>query len=497
MENKRCGHEGCGEDETVLSYITGGPDYRDNALKFLAGLPGNRHSLGNPRDAMVPIDRTLPNLTVHSLVFRNEVVMVMGKVVSQGGAQPSSSKYALLGLPRRPQQGWAVLGDNISLEYPAGTPAATNIQGLVQVGDWAYGADYDSRKVLIMRVNELNGLFGVSHTLEQEPFDLGAIISTDILPATAVGWDIVALRHEGTDYLFVLYNGPDSSTAGSYKASVLVRIQVNPDGSLTYVDNLRMIPVLNAQGLAPVIAEDGTVSLFIPSIGGMQQAGATNGPNSQLTRVKNIFDTSIAMAAYPLLMGNTTPPATGSDGDVAGFVAAMRPGGVAYIRAGLYNGGYYSDGYIYYKTTVTKLLALEGSPMELFDAFTQGILEIVDEGAVASSSSFDDGILSSGIYFHDMLIVHGDCAEEDELFVFKGSKLEVHSVLDYGSRHIVYGLGYGEGHIGGANVNSADATGESERQIKAGMHHKHGARLTRIGPAALGAEEEEKDTAKK
>jgi hypothetical protein len=433
----------------------------------------------------------LKDLTIHSLVFRNEVVAVMGKLISKGGVLPSSCKYALLGVPRIPREGWPVLADNVTLEYPAGTAVGTDIRGLVQVRDWAYGVDYDWQKILIMRVNELNGLFGVSHTMEQAPFDL-TTGTPPILPTDAKGWSIATAHYEGVDYVFALYNRANAG-ATAYDPSILVRMTVNTDGSLTLVDTLVLYDVLNAQGFGLSITKDGTVVGFIPAVGGPQNGGFTNAQNSMLVLVENLFGAAGTMTYSILLTGDETPPATGTlpTGDISGFIAAMRPGGVAYVRAGMYNSTWTSENYTYYKTTVTKLMELKANPRSLFEAFELGILEAVDEGAVTSSYPTIGRDAPCGIFFHDMVIIHGDCAEDDELHVFKGSKLEVHSVLTYGARYTGFGLGYAEGQIGGYNTNAADATGESERQIRDRMHHKHGARITRVGPAAAAEEEEE------
>jgi hypothetical protein len=501
MEFKKCEAED--EEETVLSDAVGGKLYQDNTIMYVGGIPGERFSLENPRDAMTPVVAGLTDLALHSLVWRNEVRMLVAKITSKGGTPSSSSKYGLLGVPRRPREGWPVLADNVTLEYPAGTEAASDLRGLVQVKDWNYGIDYDSRKILILGANELNGLFNVSHTLEIEPYDLSAEAE---LPADAKGWAIAALRDEATDtdYVFALYNQPTTSSATAYTDSILVKMKVNKDdGTLEVVETLTLTGVLNAQGLAPVIADDGSLAFIIPAIGGMQQGGATNQMNSVLAKVTNLFGDAATpatpMAVDKVLTGDptSTPTPPRPTWDIAGFTAALRKGGVAYIRASKYNEGWTSDNFTYYKTTVSKLLNLTASKT-LWNAYVDGTLEIAEEGAVTSSNFIEAGGVTSpapcGIYFHDLLIAMGDEPEDDEIFVFQGSAFKVCDALHYDARSLGFGLGNDDGQIGGYDVNSVDATWESERQIRNGMHYKHGIRPVRRSgpPAGTGTSEESK-----
>jgi hypothetical protein len=493
-----CRKYGEDERETVLSYTVGSPDYQDNALMYVAGVPGDRFSLENPLDAMVPIRRTIPDLVNFSLVWRNEVRMLLAKIVSQGGTIPSSSSFALLGVPRRPREGWPVLADNVVLKDVSGVAIATDLRGLVQVGDWCYGVDYDSQKILILGANELNGLPAGDYTVATAPLDLGTGAS---LPPTAKGWGVAALRNNGADYIFALYNTPTTDSAAAYGDSILVRLKVNAGGALAYVDQLTLTNVLNGQGPSPAVADDGSMALFFAGIGGEQHAGSTNGNKSVLAKVTNIFGEAGAMALSIVLTGDPVPSSTPATTDpedplptwdISGFVAAPRPGGVAYIRTGMYNATWSAENYTYYKTTVSKLFAIT-SEVTLWDAFQEGILEIAEEGAVGSSYSGSQNDAPCGIYFHDLLIAMGDCPEDDELYVFQGSKFKVCNALTYGARSLGFGLGKEDGQIGGYNVNSLDATWESERQIRDGNHHKHGFRPIRvaslIAAAAEGGEE--------
>jgi hypothetical protein len=227
--------------------------------------------------------------------------------------------------------------------------------------------------------------------------------------------------------------------------------------------------------------------LFIPAVGGPQNAGATNQTASNLVKITNIFGTAIQ--ATVVLTGDVVPTPTGAKPtwDITGFAAALRMGGVAYVQTGMYSSSYISENYTYYKTTVSKLLAITTS-VSLWNAFQQGILEIAEEGAVTSSFSSP-----RGIYFHDLLIAMGDTPEEDELFVFQGSKIKICDALVYEARSLGFGLGIEDGQIGGYNVNSVDATWESERQIRSGIHYKHGLRALRLAAAIAEAEKEDAD----
>jgi hypothetical protein len=121
-----------------------------------------------------------------------------------------------------------------------------------------------------------------------------------------------------------------------------------------------------------------------------------------------------------------------------------------------------SVNYTIYKTTVSKLLAIQ-STITLWEAYQEGILEIAEEGAVTSSAPSP-----SGINFFDLFIAMGDNPEDDELYAFIGSQLKICSALHYGARALVFGLGYEEGQLGGVNVNRADLTTKTERQAETG-----------------------------
>jgi hypothetical protein len=367
-----------------------------------------------------------------------------------------------------------VLADNITIvETSGGLSVANNPHGLAQVGNFLYLVDYESRKIYILGADELNGLAaGTPHTLVKTPFDVGAAAR---LPDDAKGQAIIALNDGTTTYLYALYIDNDS-TGTVYGSSILVRLTVDTDstsstyGELTYLDQVDVGE--NAQEIIPVTETGGNITLLIPAIGGMQQAGATNLTDSDISAVAPFAAT---LSASILLTGDSAGLPPPQAYDLRAIAAPSRPdsNGSVYVLTGTYDADYNQD-FRLYKSTVAQLLSASGT--NLSAAVTRGILTEVD---------YAKGMIG---YFWDILYENAAGPDGDRLWFLRGAPILVSRAAAYGARSLYFGTGTADGQIGGQVINSADLTAETVAQAKAGVSLKRGLR----GTAPKIAEEEEK-----
>jgi hypothetical protein len=240
---------------------------------------------------------------------------------------------------------------DIVLQSPAGTKVATNPHGLAQVGRWVYIIDYDSKKIVIMDPNELNGLSdGETCVLERAPFDLSSIFE-DYDIANPRGWGIIALPEvDGTtvkNHLYALFINTDT-LATAYGDSLLIRLNVAADGSLS-VDSYESddsddpVPAvvtvdMNAQEIIPVAKTGGAPQLLIPAIGGRQRGGFTNGASSTLMSIPAFG--SWANGVTYLLTGDSDTTKGTYDIRVLGASDLPDDDGDVYILTGYFNTEY-------------------------------------------------------------------------------------------------------------------------------------------------------------
>jgi hypothetical protein len=312
--------------------------------------------------------------------------------------------------------------------------------------------------------NELNGLAdGTAITLVNTPFDVG---DEATLPSDAKGQAIIALKDSsGKSFLFALYLVSNAAQT-QYDPSILVKLSVGSGGALTYDDQIDTLG-LNAQEIIPVTNTAGNVTLLIPSIGGAQQYGSTNGNKSLIEAVPAFtspFTATIRITGDPAA---TTPTAY----DFRAIAATTRAGddGLVYILTGYFDtyGVFFT--WALYKTTVAQLLALTG----------QTISQAVASGALTLAGTEEE---DPGGFFWDIYYEHGDNEGGDRLWFLRGSPILVTLARDYPNPSAVnYTRGSGVGKIGGANVNSADLTSEMIRQVRAGVSLKRG--LHGLSPA--------------
>jgi hypothetical protein len=473
-------------DHYLLQYTVLDAVYQNGSHKIItgddAGAAGNFGSIQNPADTGVPtapldppVDPSLSkDPVVFSYAYNGYVRVLLGKIVTaRHPASPSVCYYTLVSPPNPGSAPWNppaanILATDVALQYPAGTNAATNPHGIAQVGDWLYIVDYDTQKITILGTDELNGVNPptppppvVNYTLAKAPFDLGPN-GEDALPSDAKGQAIIALKgSDGTNYLFALYIVGNASGT-TYSASILVRMTVNADGSLTYKDKVNV--GLNATEIIPVAdtAAPGGIRLVIPAIGGYQNNGTTNDTNSNIMSVPAFAST---LTATVLLTGDpVASPLTAFD---LRAIAAPRPGSsrdTVYILTGSYSATW-NQSWNLYETSISRLLSAGG--------------KTISQAIAGNVMSSVDGNANDSGYYWDILYENtpGTANVVDRLWFLRGSPILINAAGSYSSAGgKFFDVGTAADQIGGQNVNSADLIAETLSQAAAGLSLKRSLR---------------------
>jgi hypothetical protein len=468
------------DKQVLLTYSVLDDSYSNGSIRYLRGLRDaaawvpDVGTIDNPSDTGVALLPSDADPKLFSFVYKGEARMLLAKVKTVPGSA-SSATWTLLAVPNPAFGGWNSLARDITLQ-DGKMPAATNPYGVAQVGNWLFIVDYDSQKIYILGVNELNGLAdGSTYTLTQAPIDLGPG-TTAGLSADAKGQAIIALSNGGNDYLYALYTvSYDPSTVQD--PGILVRLTVDrATGALTY--DTQTTVGANPQEIVPVTPSGGGTQLLIPAIGGIQNAGATNGIDSNISAVPAF--SAWQKLAPVLVTGNAKPGATPAY-DFHAIAAVLRPddNGVIYMLTIDYAANWAGNDWAFYRTTVSNLLGLTGSPEIQNAGFT-----LVDSGNAPAG------------YFWSILFENGAVAANDRLWFFRGTPLLVTPALTYtappqaGAANAFYDFGENADQIGGQNVDWADLTIETLRQAAAGVSLKRSFRSVIKAPKAAGEEEE-------
>ncbi|MDR2305229.1 MAG: hypothetical protein LBE10_11665 [Treponema sp.] len=431
-------------------------DYRNGFLKKIEGDSGDPGFIDFPDETYVPIGPTEGGPRVFSYALGRDPAVLVAKVNTPQG-QPVRCKYTLATPGAGCGKAWKILARDIVLK-DAGTDLAANPYGVAQAGNMFYIIDYDSKKITLLGVNELNGKPPGDYYPDYPPFDVGSAAD---LPANAQGQAIVALTDPGGDqYLYALYTTPNQPVYPStFGNSILVKLQILDEGSLIYVDKADTL-AKNAQDIIYVNA-GGVPSLFIPAIGGPQRlSGDTNGTEAALDEVD------------PFTMPMTvTRRVTGDDGsayphawDIRAF-AAPRSGDSntpVYLMTGTmgpdrgWNWGLY-------RTAINSLRNLN----------SETISQALNDGAL---TQIVDDTENSGGAFWDIFYETGTASSGSRLWLLQGSPLRISPAADYDSPYVIFDVGFGPGQLGGRNVGSAVFIPETLRQADSGLSLKRGLR---------------------
>jgi hypothetical protein len=473
----------------LVTYSVLDDEYEYPSLNFLRGLQDALSTtptvgtIDNPRDTLVRMLSSDTDPKIFSYVYHAEVRMLLSKVVTPVSGTAPQTTWTLIGLPKPPYGAWGILAENIILQYPNGTAVATNAYGVAQIGSLLYIIDYDTQMIYILDINELNGLAsGSTYTLTKAPINLGSGTAAN-LDSTAKGQAIIALQDNSltplstTPCLFALYTN-SSAPATSQDPGFLVRLKANATGDLAF--DIKCNVGANPQEIIPLTKSDGTVSLAIPAVGGIQQAGGTNEEASMIQTV-DAFAASWTGDDEPVIR-LTGDPEGAATHDIFAIAAPDRADdkGIVYILTYDYTAGYTGTDWILYSITVAELLNLQD--VTLTDALVHGLTE-VELGTDAPG------------YFWNILMETGVTADNDRLWFFRGTPLLVTPALAYntptqpGKAYNFYDIGTSEGDIGGADVDWADLTVEAARQAAQGKSLKHSVRANK--PVTAVAEEGE------
>jgi hypothetical protein len=473
-----------------VTYTSFDASYQNGSLRYIRGFqdancaaPATVGTLDDPRSAGFPMRPDVRDTKVFSFAYRGEVRFLACKVfTTQVGSASQAGKWSLLMAPTPPLGAWAVLAKDIQLKDKAGNLILANPFGLAQVGHTLYIAEYDNKKIWSLGVNELNGLGdGEEYALTEDPVDLSANVKAD-----AKGQAIIALTPaSGSASLFVLFTVSRVNATNpadlEHDSGILVRLNVDNNGD--YVFNAKVTVGLNPQELVPVAKTNGDSYLLIPAVGGMQNAGLSNGTESNITCVSSFGDwEDYEEEVAPILL-------TGDEDGTYDFHdlgASYRAdnNGVVYILTLIYAAGYAGTNWQLYRITVADLLGL--NKQTIGEAITAGKLTLIDWGEE------DPG------YFWQLLYETGSDVNNDRLYFFRGSALMVCPAKAYPAHPVTpvppdnsyryFGIGERDGDIGGVNVDWADLSIETVSQIAAGHSLKRSVQAN--VPAGAISEEE-------
>jgi hypothetical protein len=480
----------------VLRYIPG--DAAGGTLDISSGAIGDPvTAVGVPSVAIGADDDpdpvlftfTVPGPTLNS---DPEVRILLVKISTPVPGQPSgTARYSVLNPHNPPSGTWETIARDVHLKYN-NADAVGNPHAVAQAGDTLYIIEYDTQKIWSLGVHDLDGKITTPDVVATcslaAPINLGPGSDAD-LPADAKGQALIYLENGSDKYLFALYQVPDALDPTGYVASVLVRLKKNATSGLFEYDDDTVVG-LNAQSIIPVSytpedAEEALTMLLIPAIGGRQQAGSTNGANSDIYKAApfaGTFSADVVLTGDPM-------PAQGAPTtfDIAAIAAQAANNGVVYILTFTFDTGWTALYWKLYRTTADALLGLSGSPT--LSSLEGGVL-IKKDGNPSDGPT--PGIdVYGGLNYWDILYENGTTAAADRLWFRKNGVL-INDAQSYGGSPRTFATGLELGQIGGDNINSFDLVAEVIRQAKAGVSLKRGFKSVKSQGAPEAEVEEEK-----
>lgn len=205
--------------------------------------------------------------------------------------------------------------------------AVRNGHSVAAKGDFLYGIGYDLAKIGVI------ALKGDKIYQQKWAYDFPSQLTEE-----GVVYHGEAVAFLGDD-LCVLFNGNQGGGYDNYVQGYVVRYTVNSDGTLTYKDSVRVGK--NSFSLNLYGGE-----LYVPAIGGMQQAGSANEDAS-------VYIVSVNALSKKLVSKKVVLP-SGVTGDFRDIAMAN---GKAYVLTGFYTSDYSKLTGKLYKTPVTNLEA--------------------------------------------------------------------------------------------------------------------------------------------
>jgi hypothetical protein len=365
-----------------------------------------------------------------------------------------------------------------------GTAVAGNPYGVVQIGNFLYILDYDSTNIYRLNIN----------TFERAASS-GTYQVDDITPVLGLpgpgpnqrihGAALISLTGGGTTYLYGLYNYATenaSHTPTDYTAGYLARLAVNTGSGALTPSGTPVSVGRNAQALIPAPGGTDGITILIPAIGGIQNAGSTNWTKSILSRVSAFAGFSRG-SAVAYVGGNTSLLTPSGYYDIKSV--AVSDDGLAYLLTETWDANY-NSWWKLFKTTVNTILAANDVLI-----------------ANAGLQLVDSGLGSLGSYW-EVFYENATPASDGRLWFIQGTPIRVNRGSDYQDKYlfdrgVLYFPASGGFFPDNVNVNSADLIGEMIYQSVKGasidtrlIKNRHVVKAAAAAAKAAGEEEEEK-----
>jgi hypothetical protein len=463
----------------LMDYIVADSGYQNLKFRCITGETGGPGAVDDPpKDTGVPtIDpKKDSDILVFSFMNGAQPFALLCKVATDFGTGTSTSRYyvcqpTISGTPL--DIAWQVVaggtnGFTLVFTDSEGTniPCAGNPHGVAQAGASLGIIEYDSPEdvtsLYTVAISALlAGTSGETVTVTR------TIIDSDFLPQDpgveegeefkVHGNGLIVLTDPSASssgtFFFAQFNGAvedeETHMPISYVESTVVRITT----AATPAVQTSVAAGKNAMGMVPLpIAASGTTSaslaLAVPCLGGLYQYGTTNGTDSILFRINNIFASMTATAAIIGVAGGV--PASGTR-DIKS-VAFSDDGLVGYLLCLTYDANYKPCWKIY-QTTAAKILAASN-------------VSIGTPGNVLTFLTGQDAAKGN-----DWELLYENAADpaNGRLWFVQGTTIQVSQGNNYGNKHILEKLYNDDDPVVDGYVNSADLIREMIYQYEKGQ----------------------------
>jgi hypothetical protein len=507
------------ENKVLITFVPEDAMYTHSKVMYIAGRENAKE--GDLGAVMLPvhakdvnIDPAIPDTAVFSYsntedgVIRLRVVAVKMEHTYSGGAISSTCRLTVI-VPSV-EGNWITRTLDARLVLPSTTSDALfNPHGLAEDGDCLYFIDYESRRITVVKKDDLEGAADNANVEVLQSLDLNALPNPVKLPANAKGQAIIAMSGK----IIALYIVADAA-ATEHDPGRLLRLDINTNGTLddTPVTIAHTLVGKNPQSIIPVtttVNNAKVTKLLIPAIGGAQDYyGGTNGTRSNISVVDALGtwpeEAQIIVTGDPLpeQKKDTPTPPEATAYNILGIGAAMRGGtSLVYILAQVYVDGGKGAYWMLYLTTADALLSLlpqTGNPPTLSQAVANPNVNfsVIDEGiSIAPEYVPDpaqpDAKVPYAIWFWGIVYEQAlrDDDQEDRVYLFLGSPFLITKAEAYSSPTTTQLNPYVViSGFGGVNVNSVDVTIETLHQAVRKVSLHRGVRAARVAVAAAAAE---------
>jgi hypothetical protein len=394
-----------------MDYIIMDPvTYKNGKFRFFKG------DIGGPQDVVDPPEDTTGLNFIQStdedpvvFSFMNEAVTpaqplaLVCVIATDFGTGKSTGRYYVC----KPtivnnNISWTLLAGPITLKFGPGTAAvevAGNPHGVAQVGTSLHIQDYDNlNNVPYIYTVSIAALVGAGTAASNVTVTRTAVTMTDPpFDGSAIphGNGLIALTdpsNTSKTYLYAVYNGAIENASHmptDYVNGVVVRL----DSSDMATDQISVEVGENAMGLvplpipAPLPGPSGTTSglaIAVPCLGGTYKTNATNGADSKLFSITNIFAST--MTATAAIVGDSTTTLTEEGTRDFKSVTFSEDGLFGYVLTVTYD----SNGFAWwkiYQTTAANILGANGVVFQ--DAIKNNLLVFLEGSLTGNGSDWE------------------------------------------------------------------------------------------------------------